>query len=86
MIYVVRDNDAEDMVEIPPLPMNGTFAEITKILDDAGILWTFHCMGSYTEEDINRDHSKDILNTVHCLPGTPIPKDYVFWFSVHHVG
>ncbi len=40
-IYVVRDNDNEDMHEIPPIPADATFTEITRILDDAGIKWTF---------------------------------------------
>ena len=83
VVYVVRDNDKEDMVEVPPIPYDSTFKEVTKILDDAGIKWTFDCMGSYSKKD-ELDHSKDTLNTVHCSPGTPIPKDYVFWFSVRH--
>lgn len=84
VVYVVRDNDKEEMIEVPSLPYNGTFEEITQILDNSGIKWTFDCMGSYSRNEDELDHSKDILNTVHCSPGTPIPKDYVFWFSVRH--
>ena len=85
VIYVVRDNNGEDMVEIPPLPYGGTLTEVTEVLDEAGIKWTYHCFGCKGDPD-TLDHSKDILHTVHCSPGTPIPKDYVFWFSVYHVG
>ena len=85
VVYVVRDNDGEDMVKIPPLPLDGTLPEITKILDENGIKWTYDCFGSIDLDQENLDHSKDTLNTVHCSPGTPIPKDYVFWFSVTHV-
>lgn len=84
-IYVVRDNDEEDMHEIPPIPSDATFTEITRILDEAGIKWTFDCF-SYTFADTDElDHSDDILHTVHCSPGTPVPKEYEFWFSVRHV-
>lgn len=83
VIYVVRDNEKEDMVEVPYLTYNETFDEITKLLDDSGIKWKFDCFGSHSKKD-ELNHSKDILNTVHCGSGTPIPKDYVFWFSVTH--
>lgn len=85
-VYVVRDNEAEDMLIVPPIPPDSTLAEITQILDDAGIPWEYDCMGSYTEQDRNRNHSGDILNTYSRSPGTPVPKDYVFWFSVRHAG
>lgn len=84
-IYVVRDNDNEDMHEIPPIPDDATFTEITRILDDAGIKWTFDCFSDTFADTDELDHSNDILHTVHCSPGTPVPKDYVFWFSVKHV-
>ncbi len=85
VIYVCRDNDGEDMVKVPPLPLYGSLTEITKILDDAGIKWTYHCFGCRGNQE-DYDHSNCILHTVHCSPGTPIPKDYVFWFSLQHVG
>ena len=85
-VYVVRDNEDEDMLLIPPLPEDGTLTEITQILDDAGIPWEYHCMGSISEKDKKRDHSKDLLNTYSRCPGTPVPKGYVFWFSVRHAG
>lgn len=85
VIYVCRDNDGEDMIKVPPLPLYSPLTEITKILDDAGIKWTYYCFGCKGEQE-DFDHSKCILKTVHCSPGTPIPKDYVFWFSVQHVG
>ncbi len=84
-IYVVRDNDREDMVKIPPLPYAGTLTEIGRILDDAGIKWKYDCFGCKGNKE-EADHSKDVLNTYHCPPGTPVPKDYVYWFSVRHVG
>lgn len=84
-IYVVRDNDNEDMHEIPPIPNDATFTEITRILDDAGIKWTFDCFSDTFADTDELDHSNDILHTVHRSPGTPVPKDYVFWFSVKHV-
>ena len=84
-IYVVRDNDNEDMHEIPPIPDDATFTEITRILDDAGIKWTFDCFSDTFADTDELDHSNDILHTVHRSPGTPVPKDYVFWFSVKHI-
>lgn len=84
-IYVVRDNDKEDMHEIPPIPDDATFMEITRILDDAGIKWTFDCMSFLHSNTDGLNHSDDILYTVNRSPGTPVPKDYVFWFSVYHV-
>ena len=86
VVYVVRDNDAEEMKVVPSLPHNGTLPEITKILDENGIKWTFDCFGSVGMDEENLDHSHDTLKTVHSSPGTPIPEDYVFWFSVDHVG
>jgi len=74
------------MIEIPSLPHNGTFTEVTKILDENGIKWTFDCFGNHGQKQDESDHSHDILKTIHSSPGTPIPKDYVFWFSVDHVG
>ena len=73
------------MIEIPSLPYKGTFTEVTQILDKYGIIWTFDCISNTHSITEGLDHSKDILNTVHCSPGTPVPKDYVFWFSVNHV-
>ncbi|MBR5364409.1 MAG: hypothetical protein IK134_13930 [Oscillospiraceae bacterium] len=84
-VYVARDNDKEEMVQIPPLPYAGTLTEIGKILDDAGIKWRYDCFGCKGNKD-EADHSKDVLHTYHCSPGTPIPKDYEYWFSVYHVG
>lgn len=84
-IYVVRDNDKEEMHEIPPIPSDATFMEITRILDDAGIKWTFDCFSDTFADTDELDHSNDILHTVHCSSGTPVPKDFVFWFSVKHV-
>lgn len=78
VIYVVRDNEKEDMVEVPYLSNDDTFAQITKTLDESGIKWEFYCSVS------SANHSRDKLKTVHCGSGTPIPKDYVFWFSVSH--
>ena len=83
-IYVVRDNDSEDMVCVPPIPQHSTLSEISKILDDAGIKWLYNCSG-YHGNQAEADHSKDVLNTYYRPPGTPIPKDYVYWFSVKHV-
>ena len=85
-VYVVRDQETEDMLIVPPIPGGSTLTEITQILDDAGIPWEYHCMGSISEKDKNRDHSKDTLNTYSRSPGTPVPKGYVFWFSVRHAG
>ena len=85
IVYVVRDNDAEEMKVVPSLPHNGTLPEITKILDENGIKWTFDCFGSVGMHEENLDHSHDTLKTVHSSPGTPIPEDFVFWFSVDHV-
>ena len=85
-IYVVRDNEEEDMLIIPPLPLDGTVTEITKILDDAGIQWEYDCMGSYADQETNLDHSNDILNTYSRSPGTPVTKDFVFRFTVRHIG
>ena len=82
-VYVVRDHESEDMVIIPQLPPDGTLTEVTQILDDAGIKWTFDCMGCPPNSK-DADHSNDTLNTVSRSAGTPIPKDYVFWFSVMH--
>ena len=85
VVYVVRDNDAEEMKVVPSLPHNGTLPEITKIFDENGIKWTFDCFGSFGKDKEDLDHSHDTLKTIQCSPGTPIPEDYVLWFSVDHV-
>ena len=76
-VYVVADQNGEDMVEVPALRNNMTLPEICKTLDDAGIKYTYSAMSTDGKAE-----EKQTLNTCHCSPGTWIPKDYIFWFSV----
>jgi len=92
-IYVVRGNEKEDMLRVPDLPRRSTLAEITQILDNAGIAWSCSCCGNDTydcfgigDKEKILDHSKDTLRfSLYPAAGTPIPKDYVLDFSVDHV-
>lgn len=75
-LYVVKDQDREEMTEVPYFGHNATAAEIKAVLEKSGIL--YECAvgdDAKSEEELR-------LNTYYCGPGTLIPRAYVYWFSV----
>lgn len=78
VVYVVKDGDAEDMLVIPHLDKSMDLDTIKRTLDEAGIRYTYDDIGTTN----GTTNGTKRLNTYHCPPGTYIPKDYVYWFSV----
>lgn len=76
-VYVVADQNGEDMVKVPALHNYMTLPEICKALDDAGIRYTY---STYSAEE--KAEEKQTLFTCYCGPGTWIPKDFTYRFSV----
>lgn len=77
--YVVKDQNAEEMIAVPYISSNMTLPEVKEVLDAAGITYTWDDM-IVTE---GKPDEEKRLHTYHCSPGTLIPtKNYVYWFSV----
>lgn len=76
-VYVVKDQFGEEMVEVPYFDKKWPVQDIEKVLKEAGI--TYLC------EELDRgegDVAKKRLYTYYCGPGTIIPKEFVYWFTI----
>jgi len=73
-IYVVEDQDGEDMVMLPYFDEKTPVEDIFDMLNEAGI--TFRC---YADKSWTGGY---VLDYTECTPGTMIPKSYSFMFSL----
>lgn len=74
-IYVVRDNEAEDLIQVPKMRDGMTKEEIIDSLTEAGF--------SYEWDSFSCEmHRPGCLHTIQFGGGQWIPKGYTVWFSI----
>lgn len=76
-VYVVRDQNREEMVEVPHFDAKGPVKNIEQALQEAGI--------HYEIEELDPgegDATKKKLYTYYCGPGTLIPRAFTYWFTI----
>ena len=78
--YVVRDQNAEEMIEVPYIDHDMTLREIRKVLDKAGIQYSVLSL----DEDQWEENAEKHLYLYYCPPGTWIPQDFIYTFSVEN--
>ena len=78
LVYVVKDQSREEMVKVPDFGKEPSATRVKTVLEAAGIAYECDMLA----EAKDKDEQKMKLNTYYCGPGTWIPKDWVYWFSV----
>jgi len=76
-VYVVADQEQEEMVEVPYFDAKGSVDNIEKALQEAGITYEIQEL-----DPGEGDASKKKLNSYYCGPGTLIPRAFTYWFSI----
>lgn len=76
-IYVVKDQEGEDMVPVPALKPTMSMEEVIAMLTEAGLDYEVDYFGADPEK-------RNRVRTWHESPGVLVPKQMPFWFCIEN--